>query len=102
MSQCSATKPEQVVVLRKTNPHSVSLYVTKTFTYDNHRYKVRGKTEEEAILKKAQLLADLKAGKPVRQNAKARKLSKLTTNISVEDYAEVWLRILLPLPTKLT
>ena len=66
-------------------------YIHKSFTYDGHRYKVRGKTEEEAILKKAQLLADLKAGKPVRQNAKARKLSKLTTNTSVEDYAEVWL-----------
>lgn len=37
-------------------------YVVKTFTYEGKRYKVYGKTLEDALMKKVQLLADLKSG----------------------------------------
>lgn len=37
-------------------------YIRKTFTYEGRRYGVRGKTEEEALEKKAELKAKLKRG----------------------------------------
>ncbi len=37
-------------------------YVRKTFTYEGRRYEVKGKTEEEALEKKAELKAKLKRG----------------------------------------
>lgn len=35
-------------------------YVRKPFAFDRKRYVVRGKTEDEAVQKKADLLAELK------------------------------------------
>lgn len=37
-------------------------YIEKWFTYDGHRYVARGKTLEEAIMRKAEMLQKLKAG----------------------------------------
>lgn len=37
-------------------------YVRKDFTYEGKRYTVRGKTEKEALLKKTELLSQLKRG----------------------------------------
>lgn len=44
-------------------------YVRKSFTFDGKRYFVRGKTEEEAIVKREKVLRDLQEGKRLKKNA---------------------------------
>lgn len=53
-------------------------YIQKTFTFDGKRYSVYGKTEEEAILKKAE---------------KERKLmqGRVDSSMTVRQWAQVWL-----------
>ena len=36
------------------------IYIRKTVTWQNHRYKVRGKTEQETYNKLAELVSSLK------------------------------------------
>ncbi len=53
-------------------------YIVKTFTYDGIRYKVRGATEEEAIRKKLDKIAELESG-------------RVNSNSTVKQWAEQWL-----------
>lgn len=53
-------------------------YIVKTFTFDGVRYKVRGKTEEEAIKKKLEKIAELEAG-------------QINSNATVKQWATTWL-----------
>ena len=69
-------------------------YVTKTFVYDGLQYKVRGKSEKEAIKKQIELETALKKGLPVKQNAKKRgDTNRITGNISVRQYSDHWLKV---------
>ena len=44
-------------------------YIRKTITWDSRRYEVRGKTEQEACEKLADLVVSLKRGGVCRQRA---------------------------------
>ena len=66
-------------------------YIRKTFLYDGQRYEVRGKTEEEAVLNKAELIKKLENGIPVKQRS-SKEQKEITGDITVNDYAEIWLK----------
>ena len=66
-------------------------YVRKSFVYDGERYFVRGKTEEEAIEKKIELKRKLEKGERVNQHIKSQEQKRLSGDMSVKDYSEVWL-----------
>ncbi len=53
-------------------------YVRKTFTFDGRRYEVVGKDEEDAILKKADKLRELEAG-------------RMTSSSTVRQWSQLWL-----------
>ena len=53
-------------------------YIVKTFTFDGVRYKVRGKTEEEAVKKKLKKLEELEAG-------------RIDSSSTVKQWAATWL-----------
>lgn len=53
-------------------------YVTKSFMFDDQRYWVYGKDEEDAILKKHEKLRELETG-------------QITSNTTVRQWAKVWL-----------
>ena len=65
-------------------------YIRKTFVYEGKQYFVRGKTEEEAYLKKAELLHKLETGEAVAQHRKDRAEKALTGDTLVKDYAKIW------------
>lgn len=66
-------------------------YIRKSFVYDGQRYFVRGKTEEEAILNKAELKRKLENGEAVKQHRNSRAERVLTGDTIVNDFAAVWL-----------
>ena len=66
-------------------------YVRKSFVFDGERYFVRGKTEEEAIEKKIELKKKLDRGERVNQHLKSQEQKRLSGDMSVKDYSEVWL-----------
>lgn len=66
-------------------------YVRKSFVYDGERYFVRGKTEEEAIEKKIELKRKLEKGERVNQHIKSQEQKRLSGDMSVKDYSEMWL-----------
>lgn len=66
-------------------------YVRKSFIYDDQRYFVRGKTEEEAILKKAEMLRKLENGEAVKQNNKNRTSKTMSGDMLVKDFAQIWI-----------
>ncbi|MBQ1935686.1 MAG: hypothetical protein II351_02415, partial [Clostridia bacterium] len=53
-------------------------YIQKTFTFDGRRYSVYGRTEEEAILKKAEKERSLLEG-------------RVDSNMTVRQWSKVWL-----------
>lgn len=55
-------------------------YVRKSFTYEGERYWVRGKTEEEAIKKKIELMKQLEKGELAKDG-----------NMTVREWSELWL-----------
>lgn len=55
-------------------------YIKKTFTFDNKRHYVYGKTEQEAIEKRAVLKAELEAGKVI-----------ISKDTQVKDWINEWL-----------
>lgn len=66
-------------------------YVRKTFMFEGKQYVVYGKTDEEAYLKKAELLRKLEYGEAVKQHSKARSEIALTGDTLVKDFAKIWL-----------
>ena len=67
-------------------------YVRKSFIYEGERYFVRGKTEEEAILKKAELKAQLESGQAVKQHNQSREFKAMSGDMTVREFSEMWLR----------
>lgn len=66
-------------------------YIRKSFVFEGERYFVRGKTEEEAIEKKIELKKKLERGERVNQHLKSQEQKRLSGDMSVKDYSEVWL-----------
>lgn len=57
-------------------------YVRKTYTFDGHRYEVRGKTEKEAVEKLAELKSSLRRGE-----------QGVSSNMLAADWCRKWLEV---------